>query len=483
MADYRYNLLYLPAKEYLCCLCADILQDPQVTSCCKKYCCKPCIDVENKQCSICGDANFQVTVDESLTGKLNTLILQCTNAVKGCGWSGELGNLDSHLVADCQYALVDCSLSCGMRMKQDEIEEHEKNICTYRQCRCKFCDKMVTVGELIDHYNECKHYPVICRYCKEKTERCLLRTHLQNDCPLYVVNCPFNTAGCSVSLERKQIFQHLETSIQKHLWLMDKYSEYLQVKEDRLKEKEDELAITIEMTTRKEQQLLEKEAELKKKEEALIVNEDKEVKLQRNIEALEILLNEKNSEIVKLRKHVVSLESLNGQNRKATVKCTNSESIKPVHITSSAYKFFMRDFNLYCQPKKKSWTSDPFHTHDNGYKMCFEVDCILHLLRLNLYILPGEFDSQLTWPLSGSITVLVVNQRSNQHHHEYNFIYDESTSFRVADRVMHGNSSEKNVSFSQKLALKDLPYSPTLNRQYLLHNTLKFIISNIDIVM
>ena len=63
------------------------------------------------------------------------------------------------------------------------------------------------------------------------------------------------------------------------------------------------------------------------------------------------------------------------------------------------------------------WFSPAFYTHVGGYKMCLAIECNgwsdgkgTHV-GVGIYMMKGEFDSHLTWPFRGEITVQLVNQR------------------------------------------------------------------------
>ena len=196
--------------------------------------------------------------------------------------------------------------------------------------------------------------------------------------------------------------------------------------------------------------------------------------LKRRVEELEILLEVKNNEIRDLCNKVAELQ----------ITTTDQYVNHVPFFNVGVYRFTMTDVNNYIRPVggKLCWRSDPFYTHENGYKMQFMVDVVLNSLRLSLYILPGEHDEDLSWPIKGTIALVLLNQLSNDKHHEYKFVYDQTTPRSVAGRVEKGSSrSEKNLSISQKLSLDSLPYSRTLNTLYLHKNQLEFAISHIDL--
>ena len=68
------------------------------------------------------------------------------------------------------------------------------------------------------------------------------------------------------------------------------------------------------------------------------------------------------------------------------------------------------------------WFSEPFYSHDGGYKMRLQVDAKGHSTSRNTFLsvwvslLKGEFDGQLKWPFRGQVTVELLSQSGNPEH-------------------------------------------------------------------
>ena len=96
----------------------------------------------------------------------------------------------------------------------------------------------------------------------------------------------------------------------------------------------------------------------------------------------------------------------------------------PVTIKMSEYNDKKKD--------KVQWYSDPFYTHNNGYKMRL---CVYaggngsgkgtHL-SVFLYLMKGPHDDELTWPLRGNFEMKLLNQISDSEHHSMRMIYDDN---------------------------------------------------------
>ena len=84
-----------------CPVCHLVLCDPHQTKCCGTNFCQSCIqqvEANNKPCPNCRNNNFEVFEDKRLKRSLNQLHVFCTHSKHGCTWSGELGELEHHLI-------------------------------------------------------------------------------------------------------------------------------------------------------------------------------------------------------------------------------------------------------------------------------------------------------------------------------------------------------------------------------------------------
>lgn len=452
----RYSVLLKSSIDFICPVCKDLLYNPQQATCCKEHICEPCIQLikeEKRPCPVCRNKKFPVKVNSRFRKMLGSQEVVCPNATKGCKWTDCLDNLESHLDSVsglCDYVVVSCPLDCGIMLERYQLTGHITDECINRS---KELDLPTTTTEMsIPCSNKCGQF----------FDKGYLRDHLTSECPLRIVSCPCSILGCqSKEITHKDLRDHINTSTEDHIQLITKYTEQLQAREQKVEEAGKRLERMTEVLLHKEIASQEKEA-------------TKQSLLKRRVEELEILLEAKNNEIRDLCNKVAELQII-----------TTDQYVNHVPFFNvGVYRFTMTDVNNYIRPVggKLCWRSDPFYTHENGYKMLFMVDVVLNSLRLSLYILPGEYDEDLSWPIKGTIALVLLNQLSNDKHHEYKFVYDQTTPRSVAGRVEKGSSrSEKNLSISQKLSLDSLPYSRTLNTLYLHKNQLEFAISHIDL--
>ena len=92
-----------PPSEFQtdCPVCRLLLRDPYQAMCCGTSFCCSCIEqlqVSNNLCPTCRKDNFEVSPNKGLKRSLNQLQVFCAHRKDGCTWTGELGELDHHLI-------------------------------------------------------------------------------------------------------------------------------------------------------------------------------------------------------------------------------------------------------------------------------------------------------------------------------------------------------------------------------------------------
>ena len=118
---------------------------------------------------------------------------------------------------------VKCKHKCGVQLGRRHISTHQIEQCMTRPYSCRYCkDYDSTFVEVTEvHYTECGDYPVNCpNNCQEEPlKRQELESHLENDCPLETIDCPFNYAGCEAQFPRKDMSEHMKDTAT-HLTLL-----------------------------------------------------------------------------------------------------------------------------------------------------------------------------------------------------------------------------------------------------------------------
>ena len=105
--------------------------------------------------------------------------------------------------------------------------------------------------------------------------------------------------------------------------------------------------------------------------------------------------------------------------------------------------------------------SDPFYTHNKGYKMCLYIDAAGHgkgtgtHLSVFLYLMKGPHDDELTWPLKGKFEIKLLNQISDSEHYSKTFTYDYDDVTRVTEsgRAKNGWGYQQFICNEQKLVI------------------------------
>ena len=218
-----------------CPVCLLVLKEPCLTSCCgHKYCrvCMERVKKDTKPCPLCNEPDFSFFQERALERYLKDLDVWCCYKKVGCEWRGKLAKYEQHLnktpspesqVIGCQFVEVECMYECGEWFQRQHITTHQTQECNKRPYSCDYCrDYSSTFEEVIKiHYPQCNKYPVDCpNKCREYPfERQELATHLKDECPLTLVNCPFYYAGCDVQIPRKDISEHMK-DLTKHLTLL-----------------------------------------------------------------------------------------------------------------------------------------------------------------------------------------------------------------------------------------------------------------------
>ena len=118
---------------------------------------------------------------------------------------------------------VDCPYACGERVQRRSLEEHKSQRCPLRPFTCQYCNHKATHQEVTkEHWSVCEKYPLPCPYkCgEEEIERQHLKGHLEQTCPLQVIQCDFSCAGCGAQLQRRLMSAHMKEGMEAHLSLL-----------------------------------------------------------------------------------------------------------------------------------------------------------------------------------------------------------------------------------------------------------------------
>jgi TNF receptor-associated factor 4 len=306
---------------------------------------------------------------------------------------------------------ADC---CGKSYCRLCIERHKSNLQPCLECESKAFNLFHNKGLQKTIYG-------LSVYCTYKNEGCdwtgelkeldnHLNTHPQaskvlDGCEFVAINCPMSFAGCQVSLQRKDMKDHLTesgTAINHQL----QGAEIQHYTHDKIEHIEQQLQSLLEEMKRMKIGMRELEG-------------DKQYLQQQNIE---------------LESRVKKLEE-------------RHELATRVGMAIGPVRFAMKNFMEY-KHTNENWFSPPFYTHPQGYKVCL---CVVangegplygKYTSVLLHTMKGDFDSYLKWPLRAAISVLLIDQEGEEKHHIKKLEFTDRTPDDVASRVTEGERAK-----------------------------------------
>ena len=442
-----------------CPICLSILKEPCLISCpCGQKICRECVEwIKNdkKPCPLCNKTDFTFLRDHGLERQLKARDVYCSKKKLGCQWKGKLGDFEQHLnkypspekqLTGCGFVEVECKHGCGEWYERRFIDTHQNEECPQQPYSCEYCKEYDSTFEDVTeiHYAKCGKYPVTCpNKCQDDPfERSKIEDHLNDECPLTEVSCPFAYAGCEVKLPRKDMPGHT-MDISVHFPLLASFTQEIEQRQ-RATEKQFE-----EKLSAMERQFEEK---LKSAEKQYQVLQEKQRATERN----STLLEEKQAML------------------------EDTQQIK------SALGKFPIDFQVTFE--KKDIFLSPFFTHPYGYKMCIHVypngvgnGKGTHV-SVYTYFMRGPFDDQLKWPFRGEVTIQIVNQAGDHSHFEETIYYNDKTKDISASRVTGNEVRSSGWGYHTFIAHTDLAYNAAMKTQYLKDNTITVRVVQVTII-
>ena len=342
--------------------------------------------------------------------EINALQVRCANS-ESCQWTGTVGTLDDH-IASCQFALVPCPNKCEedkgvgeFLLIRKHLDQHLKTKCPKRAYVCPHCGEKGTFASIIeDHDQVCEKKIVACPNkgsgCSLSMERGKVKEHVSGDCEYTEIACAYESLGCGKRMLRKDSEKHEKEDREKHLDLS---------------------LATVRSLSQQHKQLSDQHKQLSDQHKIL-------------------------SDTVKLHEEQ--------------------------HRTLSEGEAVVFQIPGYLSKKEKNETfySTPFYTHSGGYKMCINVDANGYgddegtHIPVFTELLEGRYDNQLHWPFLGTVTIELLNQLGDDNHRKKDITCNTNDDMRVGSSCGYHEF---------------LPHSstPATNTQYLLDDTLYFRVS------
>ena len=360
---------------FYCKKCALVARRLTVTGCCGETYCHTCIaDIcqQGRPCPDCKKKSFTIYEQLKYQQRIKALRAYCSMKERGCGWSGTLEQLDTHLDPDqdsCQYVDTKCPLNCSMTIPKNKVEQHVAEECAKRPYVCKHCSFKATYEEVMGtHLSECKYVPLQCpNRCGVTCDREDMEDHMKM-CRLEEVVCMFQGVGCKERFVREDEGDHSEKSIQQHLILTAaeaiKANEQLERKSQ---DQEQRMEKWKHKLMEQEKRLQEQEIKLQEQEKKL---HDQEKQLQEQYQAIQ---QQKQKQLEKkLDRQAEEIKSLQDNvGRKDLLLDTLTKN-----FDDASRRFEVRNFHT-AVANKARWKSAAMYTHMNGYKFIIDVTLLI----------------------------------------------------------------------------------------------------------
>ena len=89
-----------PSDDLFCPVTHRLMFQPHITVCCGKHLSQEAatwIQAEGKRCRMCKKLHLKTVLDERFRCQINKLRVFCRHEDRGCGWQGELSDLEHHV--------------------------------------------------------------------------------------------------------------------------------------------------------------------------------------------------------------------------------------------------------------------------------------------------------------------------------------------------------------------------------------------------
>lgn len=437
---------------------------------------------------MCKTAKFTSHNDLFFERKIKELQVRCTFRSKGCSWSGDFRDLNSH-VKTCSKRHWTCKC-CNEEIPGDIEGDVHMEVCTNRKIYCP---------------NRCGIEYIL--YLNKNN-------HLENECPLQLVPCMFEESGCKVKVRRKDLPRHLISNGQEHIMkttlLNLRLTKELHVKLDA---KDEEIQAKERMIAARDQRLEEMGR--------LLLEKDREIEHLKSQQsgtppggrgdggdgaspggrgsggdgispggrggggdgispgrrgggggdrAFESQLSSIKEELAERHKELIS--HLEAQ-KLSTREIQELTTAVLRYSYSSSYDLTLCAFSK-CQQRESdgNWCSKPFYhpsQEGQGYNLELSIDTNGYErgtgTHLSAYINPnkGKYDNHLQWPVVCRVYLVLLNQMGDYGHHGDSAIFTWKK----------GTTEYRTISFTF-FPLDDLKYDSVKKTQYLVDDSLHF---------
>ena len=391
----EYDFVERPSQDFFCPVSLELLLEPQLTSCCGHHLSIEAatrLQREGRACPMCNGEQWQYMIDKNHRRKVHEVRVRCWHKDNGCEWVGELNGLGQHAFS-CENRLWKCEY-CGLRY---EFLEGEKK-----------------------HWPTCATFPEPCPNSCEvvSVERCNMEQH-RSVCPLEPLACEMKEFGCSVVVPRKELATHMKESELQHLTAMT--------------------MLNLRLTKQLQQDSTERDKKIAQLQEE---KEKKIIELQQEVTAHKEKLAQTQNKITPPIGASGGWGEMIAQN-----KFTPAPA--PIGASEGECELIVQNY-LLLKDNTADCYSNSFYSHYCGYKFKLKIDFYEDDIAARLYLMKGEYDRQLHWPVTVSVRLELLNQIGDHHHVvKTNAIKWEKTEkgrdFEIEDNMIKYRRLEKNV--------------------------------------
>ena len=454
LGGYEHEFVDSPHDRLVCKICIHPCRDPYLSGCCGHNFCKLCLDnakAATKTCPFCRNKEFSTFPNRQADREIRSLHVMCTNKERGCEWQGELNYINNHLVNSdgCQFEDVKCSNGCGKMLQRRYLTSHVETECLCRKVDCSYChitgEHQFIEGE---HKEQCPKLPLPC------PNKCEVGSVLREDmeahrkeCSLEMVQCEYHNVGCDERIIRKDLEKHEHERMKGHLSLT----------KVKLMATDQQLQLTTSQLTDTRSQL---DGALEQINTLMILMHQT------------VMVQKHTSDPFRPVPNVLTAQWWARLTAKAIV-IKSGDQVCPV-IMNINFTELTRTA-VY-------WFSDPFYSHDEGYKMCLRVNIPGHgkgtHLSVFLHLMKGPHDDELTWPMREKFEFKLLNQVSDCQHHSVTLIYGHNDGNDVTGRVTGRDRATAGAGYSQFILMKNL-YKVSSTRHYVKDDSIFFQVSKL----
>ncbi|XP_076854005.1 TNF receptor-associated factor 6 [Brachyhypopomus gauderio] len=405
-------------NKYECPICLLGLRSAVQTPCGHRFCnscIKKSIRDTGQKCPVDNEVltEDQLFPDNFAKREILSLTVRCRNF--GCDEKMELRHLEEHTMV-CKFATLPCD-QCQESVRKSELENHKALECLRRLVTCPDCADRVAYADKQFHEQVCPFANIICDYCDMELVRDQLMSHCDTDCVKAPVACTFSMFGCREKMARSELALHMQQFTQMHMRCMADFLRGQTLNGCLLAPSAEPASSPAgeRGASGRPGEPCQCGQQLQQMRETVLELEGRLVRQDHQLRELSIRNETQQTQLMELRKKLALLEE--------------STHELEAQQYQGVYVWRLDSFSAHLRNQETGHPvvlhSPPFYTGRPGYKLCLR----LHLqtpsaprcsnyISLFVHTMQGEFDSQLSWPLQGTIRLAVLDQEEGQHHIE-----------------------------------------------------------------